>query len=630
MVMKRKIAYVNLTTGQITKKVIPREMRMLYLGGRGINSYLRYNLIEPKSDPMSPENWVFFGAGLLGGIPCMGSARTDVAGKSPLTNAVGSTNMGGFFAPELRMAGFDHLAFTGRASKPVYLFINNDDIQIKDATHVWGKDIIETQNIIREDNADEEIKFALIGQAGEHLVRYANVMTGIKNSAGRTGMGCLMGSKNLKAVAVRGTDGYEVAYPDELLDYCKEIDDMITSTKWAKASGRWGTLIIFNNTNTSGLLRTKNFQLNSMVDCKDLEAENIDRYSIGVAGCNNCSVHCRHRYVVKEGPYAPFYDEGPEYTTQGAFGSEVNCKSFDTLVVANHLVNLYGLDTLEAGSMIAMAMELYEKGILTNEDTEGLRLEWGDDQLVLDLIRKISFREGKLGNLLADGCMRLIDKLGPESAFAAIHVKGMLNLQSDERATPSLALGCATSTRGSDHLRGRPAFDLYGLPEEVLETVAGGPQSSDYTSYVGKSKLVWHQEILYSVCDAIGTCKFQTRFLGFNMPNWDEFSKLIHLTTGLEISKAELMDIGSRIYTIERLFNNREGFTRKDDTLNDRYFDEPNPIGLPRTRGKAIDREQFERMLDEYYELYGWDKDGVPTEETLKKLKLDREPSHIL
>jgi len=628
--MKRKIAYVNLTTGQITKKVIPREMRMLYLGGRGINSYLRYNLIEPKIDPISPENVLFFGAGLLGGIPCMGSARTDVAGKSPLTNAVGSTNMGGFFATELRQAGFDHLVFMGRASKPVYLSINNDDIQIKDATHVWGKDTVETQNIIRADNSDEEIKFALIGQAGEHLVRYANVMTGIKNSAGRTGMGCLMGSKNLKAVAVRGTDGYEVAHPDELLEYCKEIDDMITSTKWAKASGRWGTLIIFNNTNTSGLLRTKNFQLNSMQDCKDLEAENIDRYSVGVAGCNNCSVHCRHRYVLKEGPYAPFYDEGPEYTTQGAFGSEVNCKSFETLLVTNHLVNRYGLDTLEAGSLIAWAIELYEKGILTDKLTDGRRLEWGDDQLVLDLIRQISFREGTLGNLLAEGCVRAAEQIGPEALKYSIDVKGMQNLQSDERATPSLALGIATSTRGSDHLRGRPAYDLYGLPEEALEAVVGGPQSSDYTSYVGKSRLVWHQEILYAVTDAIGTCKFQTRFLGFNMPNWDEFSKLIYLTTDMQISKAQLMEIGTRIYTIERLFNNREGFTRKDDTLNERYFTEPNPIGLPRTRGRYIDREQFEKMLDEYYAQYKWDENGVPTPETLKNLKLDKEPSHIL
>jgi len=294
------------------------------------------------------------------------------------------------------------------------------------------------------------------------------------------------------------------------------------------------------------------------------------------------------------------------------------------------LVDLYGLDTLEAGNAIAMAMELYEKGILTNEHTEGLRLEWGDDQLVLDLIRKISFREGKLANLLAEGPVRMVEKLGPEAAYSAIHCKGLANLQSDERATPSFALGIATSTRGADHLRSRPAYDLYGLPEDVLEKVAGGPQTSDYTSYVGKSKLVWYQELLYSVTDALGTCKFQTRFLGFNMPNWDEFSKLIYLTSGLEISKAELMDIGERIYTIERLFNIREGFTRADDTLPERYFTEPNPIGLPIARGKKIEREQFEKMLDEYYELHKWDENGVPKEEMLKRLKMDKEPSHIL
>ncbi|MEM2092953.1 MAG: aldehyde ferredoxin oxidoreductase family protein [Candidatus Bathyarchaeia archaeon] len=628
--LKRKIAYIDLTAKKIATKEIPVEMRKLYLGGRGINTYLRYNLIKPKIDALGPENVLLVGAGLLGGLPCLGSSRCDIAAKSPLTGAVGSTNMGGFFAAEMRFAGFDHLAIMGKAEKPVYVWINDGQIEIKDASHIWGKDTVETQEIIRKDHGDDEIKCMVIGVAGEKLVKFANVMTGIKNSGGRTGMGAVMGSKNLKAIAVRGTGDLEVAHPTELLEYCRQLNEKVLSTKWAQAEKRWGTLIIFNNTNTTGLIRVKNFQLNKLEDSEDLEAENIERYSIGVAGCFGCSVHCRHRYVLRDSPFGPIYDEGPEYTTQGAFGTEVYCKRMETLLIANHLVDRYGLDTLDAGSMIAWAIELYEKGIIDDKVTGGIKLEWGNEQLVYELIRMIAYREG-FGDILAEGPLGAIAKFGPESAYYCIHVKGMSNLQSDERPTPSFALGIATSTRGADHLRSRPAYDLYGLPEEALEKLlGGGPVSSDYTSYVGKSRMVWHQELLYSVCDSLGLCKFQTVFLGFNMPKWEEYSRLLYLATGLEFTKEQLMLIGERIYTLERMFNMREGFTRKDDTLPERYFKEPTPVGLPIARGKKIDREKFEQMLDEYYELHGWDKNGVPTEETLKKLGLDKEPSHML
>ncbi|MEM3161381.1 MAG: aldehyde ferredoxin oxidoreductase family protein [Candidatus Bathyarchaeia archaeon] len=628
--LKRKIAYIDLTAKKIATKEIPVEMRKLYLGGRGINTYLRYNLIKPKIDALGPENVLLVGAGLLGGLPCLGSSRCDIAAKSPLTGAVGSTNMGGFFAAEMRFAGFDHLAIMGKAEKPVYVWINDGQIEIKDASHIWGKDTVETQEIIRKDHGDDEIKCMVIGVAGEKLVKFANVMTGIKNSGGRTGMGAVMGSKNLKAIAVRGTSDLEVAHPTELLEYCRQLNEKVLSTKWAQAEKRWGTLIIFNNTNTTGLIRVKNFQLNKLEDSEDLEAENIERYSIGVAGCFGCSVHCRHRYVLRDSPFGPIYDEGPEYTTQGAFGTEVYCKRMETLLIANHLVDRYGLDTLDAGSMIAWAIELYEKGIIDDKVTGGIKLEWGNEQLVYELIRMIAYREG-FGDILAEGPLGAIAKFGPESAYYCIHVKGMSNLQSDERPTPSFALGIATSTRGADHLRSRPAYDLYGLPEEALEKLlGGGPVSSDYTSYVGKSRMVWHQELLYSVCDSLGLCKFQTVFLGFNMPKWEEYSRLLYLATGLEFTKEQLMLIGERIYTLERMFNMREGFTRKDDTLPERYFKEPTPVGLPIARGKKIDREKFEQMLDEYYELHGWDKNGVPTEETLKKLGLDKEPSHML
>ncbi|UCG01515.1 MAG: aldehyde ferredoxin oxidoreductase family protein [Candidatus Heimdallarchaeota archaeon] len=625
MVWKRNIAYIDLSKRKITKKIVPKSLRQQYLGGRGINAYHLYNHIAPQINPLGPDNALLIGTGLLTGIPALGAGRCDIAAKSPLTGAVGDSNIGGFFAPEMRLAGFDHLVITGVADNPVYLWIHDGEVEIVDATHYWGNDTFETQTQIRADHNDEEIKSLVIGVAGEKLVRYANIRTGMKNAAGRTGMGCVMGSKNLKAIATRGTMDIEFVYPEELLEYCSEMNNMITSSRWARAQSKWGTLIIYSNTNTTGLIRTRNFQKNLLEGGEDLEPENMDRYSFGMSGCYGCSVHCRHRYVLEEGPHAHF-GEGPEYTSLGAFGTMVDCKKMDTVLAANHLVNKYGIDTLEVGGIIAWAMELWEKGILNEGMTDGLQLEWGNEEVLFELIRKISYREG-FGDILADGFNPAIAKIGKGSEYYAMQIKGMSNLHSDERPTPSLALNIATATRGADHLRSRPAIDLYGLPEELLEEIYGGPVSSDYTSYKGKSREVWWQELLYAVTDSIGICKFQTVFCAVHAPKWDEFSKLIYLTSGMDLKKPQLMEIGERIATIERLFNIREGFSRKDDNLPERFFKEPTPLGFPIVRGKQIDRGKFQDMLEEYYSLHKWDNNGVPTTQTLQKLGLEKQRS---
>ena len=588
--------------------------------------HLLYNQVKPSVDPLSPSNILLVGAGLLCGIPALGSGRCDISAKSPITGGVGDSNVGGFFAPELRFAGFDHLVISGKAAEPVYLWISDGEIEIRKASHLWGKDTFETQDMIRNDNEDEEIKSLVIGVAGENQVRFANIRTGMKNSAGRTGMGCVMGSKNLKAIAARGTMDIEFSYADELLDYCKEMNEMITRTRWARAQSKWGTLIIYSNTNTTGLIRTRNFQLNRLEEGEDLEPENMDKYTIGMSGCYGCAVHCRHRYVLREGSHAPIFAEGPEYTSLGAFGTMVGCRKMDTVLFANHLVNKYGLDTLETGGLIAWAMELFEKGIITEKDTAGLKLEWGNEDVLFELIRQITHREG-FGNLLADGFKSAIAKIGKNSGYYAIQIKGMSNLHSDERPTPSLALGIATSTRGADHLRSRPAIDLYGLPEDLLEKIYGAPVSSDYTSYEGKSQMVCWQERLYAVTDSIGICKFQTVFCAVHAPKWNEFAELIRLATGMKFTETQLMEIGERIYTVERMFNNREGFSRKDDTLPERYFKESTPVGLPIVKGKKIDANAFEKLLNEYYTLHGWDEKGYPKKETLESLGLDKEPS---
>jgi len=374
-------------------------------------------------------------------------------------------------------------------------------------------------------------------------------------------------------------------------------------------------------------VRCRNFQYNQLPNSEDIECENLDKYSIGLDGCFGCQVHCRHRYVIKEGPYAGTYAQGPEYTSQGAFGAEVGCRSMNTVLVGNHLVNDYGMDTLEVGSMMAWAMELYEKGLITDKDTDGLKLEWGNDEAVIELVKRIAFRKD-IGDILAEGPLPAAKKIGPESLQYLIHVKGMSNLHSDERPTPALALNIAVSSRGSDHLRGRPAIDLYNLPMKVLDKVYRnpdgytGPLTNSYSEYDGKPRMVMWQELVYMAVDCVGICKYHTVFLSPNHPQFKEFAKLIYLNTGLEFTEKEIWDVANRGYTVERLFNLREGMTRKDDWLPDRYFDEPTKLGLPVARGKSIDREKFKAMIEQYYRLHEWDANGVPTPELLERLQI--------
>jgi aldehyde:ferredoxin oxidoreductase len=646
MALNRKIAYIDLSTGNIEVKPIPIEIRKKFLGGRGLDAYLLYNHTKKGCDPLGPGNTLLVSGGILTATCASATARTHIMAKSPLTGLIGSTNMGGFFAPELAWAGFHHLVIKGKAEKPVYLWIHNGEIEIRDAGGLWGKTVTETQWAIREELNDEEIKSLVIGPAGENLVRFANVMTGIKNSGGRTGMGAVMGSKNLKAVAVRGTMDIKIAYPTEALDYNKRFIDQIVSSKVNQTQGILGTPFIWGATNSWGGVRCRNFQYNQCEYADDIEPERIDEICTETMGpyhmvsCFGCQVHCRAQYKIPSGPYAGKYDEGPEYTSQGAFGGEPDCKSAVTVLTGNHLVDQYGMDNLETGSIISWAMELYELGILTKKETDGLDLKFGNDDALLEMIHRICFRKGWLGDTLADGGIPASEKIGKNSFDYLIQVKGMSNLHSDERATPALALNIATASRGSDHLRSRPAIDLYHLPEEVLRKIYGspipydGPLSSEHTSYVGKAWMVFWQENCYMGVDCLGICKYHTVFLGATHPNFEDWPKVIYYNTGLEMTPGDIWEIAERCNNIERLFNLREGLQRTDlrkgDMLNHRYFDEPCTRGAPDVIGAKIDREKFKQMVDEYYEHHGWDENGVPTPETLKRLGLDQEPSHLL
>jgi len=646
MALDRKIAYINLSTGETEVKPIPLSLRKKFLGGRGLDAYLLYNHTKKGCDPLGPDNALIISGGLLTATCASATARTHIMAKSPLTGLLGSANMGGFFAPELAWAGFHHLVITGKAKKPVYIFIHNGEIEIRDAAAIWGKTTTDSQWAIRDELNDQEVKSCVIGPAGENLVRWANVMTGIKNAGGRTGMGCVMGSKNLKAVAVRGTMDIKIAHPVEAIEYNKQFIEQITSAKVNQTQGTLGTPFIWGATNSWGGVRTRNFQYNQCENADDIEPERIDEIceeTMGpnhMAGCFGCQVHCRAQHKIPTGPFAGKYDEGPEYTSQGAFGGEPDCKSAETVLVGNHLVNQFGMDNLETGSIISWAMELYEEGIISTKETEGLDLCFGNDEALIQMIENICYRKGWLGNTLADGGIPAAEKIGKKSFDYLIQVKGMSNLHSDERATPALALNIATASRGSDHLRSRPAVDLYHLPEKVLRKIYSnpvpykGPLSSEHTSYIGKSWMVFWQENCYMAVDCLGICKYHTTFLGATLPNFEDWPKVIYYNTGLEMTPEEIWEIAVRCNLLERMFNLREGLKRNDlkkgDMLNHRYFDEPCRRGALDVIGKKIDRKKFAKMVDEFYDYKGLDKNGNIKPATLKHVGLDAEPSHQL
>jgi len=617
MVLERKIAFINLTNRSIEIKPISSELRRNFLGGRGINMYLLSQSYSPSLDPFSSLNPLIFGAGLLTGALGLG-ARMNISAKSPESGHLGDSNMGGDFGAELVKAGISHLVIKGKSQQPVYLLIKDGKVEIRDAWKLRGFDTVETQKMIRQELGDEKVQVACIGLAGENLVRYAAIRTGLKNSAARTGLGAVMGSKNLKAVAVRGTLDITISDPKKYLKhYLKQMKSLL-DTKWVQALGRFGTPLLFQYGNATGILSVRNNQSTTIGDeGYALEAEALEPYSTGMLSCFSCPAHCRHRFSIEHGKYQGTRGEGPEYASIGSLGTKLGNVDLQNIIYATELCNRYGLDTISTGSYIAWTMELFQRGIIDHELT-GIPLNWGDGESILKLIHQIAQRKG-FGDILAEGPLA-IKAFGETSKDYLLNIKKFPIEMTDERLPKSFALGMATSTRGACHMRSRPSLDILGLPEEVLRKLYGGPVSNQLASYSGKGRMVWWHEIFNAVCDALGFCRFLTVFSSPHAPQYKQFSKLIALSTGLVITLKELRTIGERIYTLERTMIAKDGIDRKDDTLPKRYFDEPIPEGP--ARGEIILEKEFNEMLDEYYRLHGWDKDGIPRKETLKRLGL--------
>ncbi|UCH08382.1 MAG: aldehyde ferredoxin oxidoreductase family protein [Deltaproteobacteria bacterium] len=612
-----KLVRVDLSSGKIKFISLSKEVLQDYLGGRGLNMRLLFPYLSKPGDPFDPASPIVMSPGLLCGIPSLGS-RMNISARSPESGYLGDSNMGGELGAEFKASGIDSLFIVGRSHTPAYLWIHDGEVEIRDATHLWGKDTVETQRAIRKELHDDRVQIGCIGQAGENRVRFAGIRTGLKSSAGRTGMGAAMGAKRLKALAVRGTQDIPLKDPAGYFETYQKVYSNLLQRRWIKALGRWGTPLLMQYSNDLGFLRVRNNQLTTFgVQGKALEAQHLDQYSNGMVSCAGCPAHCRHRYKILTGPHAGTMGEGPEYASIGSMGSTLGNGDLESAIYATELCNRYGIDTISAGSYIAWAMELYQRGII-DDSAVGYPLRWGDQKAIIKLIHQIARREG-FGDVLAEG-VRSSEVFGNEGNRFLLQIKNLPIEMTDERAPKSFALGMATGTRGACHMRSRPSLDVIGLPETLLENLYGGEVSSSYLDYGGKGRMVWWHERLNALCDALGVCRFLSVFSSPHAPQAQQFSELIYRAFGENYSSQDLWDVGERICTLERLILIGNGLGRPDDTLPSRYFDEPVQEGP--AKGEFIDRIQFTQILDEYYDLHGWDKLGVPREATLKYLGL--------
>jgi len=620
---------VDLTKNKVTKIELNKEHAKNLIGGRGINSKILFDETKQGIDALSPENLLIFGTGPLDGTLSPSSGRYTVTAKSPLTGILGDANSGGFWGPELKFAGYDHIVVKGRAKEPVYLWVDDDQVEVRRGTHLWGKDTWETDKAIKQETGDNSIQVACIGPAGEKLVRFACAVNNLSRAAGRTGMGAVMGSKNLKAIAVRGTKEISIARPKAFEKAAKEIREQIHSDPYYKMLRNLGSNLLVITLNRVGNLGYRNSQSGTWDEAMKVSGEALlEKYVVRHKSCFGCGIQCSRYYLVQDGEYKGTKGEGPEYNTIQAFGPSCGNADLASILYANNMCNKLGLDTISAGNAIAWAMECYQRKILTKEDTGGIELDWGDHNTINELIEKIGRREG-FGDILAEGTLKAAMKLRKGKEYV-IHSKGNPWTGSDQRSKKGGVLAYITSTRGADHLRGLPCAEeaITVLSPEVYQKLYGIEKIGDPTSTVGKAPLVIWNENLCAVADALEICKFSTAwFLVFRGARFKELSELFSAATGIDMNEKDMVKVGERIINVERAFNVREGISRKDEKVPKRFM-EPSPSG--RYEGHSTKPQELKVMLDEYYKLRGWEvATGIPNRKKLEEIGLRDEANEL-
>lgn len=605
-----KILHIDLSTQNIWEEEFPVELGRKFLGGRGINAKLLWDIVkEPGIDPLSPENPLIFGTGTLTGTSAPCSARTTVTCKGPATGLYLKSNMGGHWGAELKFAGYDHLVIHGASNKPVYILIKDNKVEIRNASGLWGLDVRQTTEKLKRDHNDPDLRVATIGPAGENLVLFASIMSSVYDAAGRGGVGAVMGSKKLKAIAVRGTGEVMVKEPEKFNAVALQARRAFYSDPYGFKYYMWGTGgFVANDRGVRGsVLIEPNFSLR------------VGRYKRR-HGCFGCSMAC-HRYIeLDSGPYAGTFTCGPEVEVVESLGRDCGNLDFETLVKANELANILGMDAISVGKVIAWAMESYERGVL-GKYAEDIKLEFGNDEAIIKVLPMIAYRKGKLGALLADGTKRAAEKIGKDSIKWAMQQKGFedhggTTLQS----RGSYVLGCAVNPRGPDHLSAQPipAFGSQVHHREKMEEITGdkwpGPLEEKNVPLVTR----WHEDMFTSL-DCLGFCIFSG--ISALAVTFENMAEMFSLATGIDMPKDELRLAARRVFNLEKCFNVQEGVKRGDDYPP--WYYSKNIKGPAALEGYDDSKAYWDRVLDGYYSLHEWDpKTSWPYGETLAKLNL--------
>lgn len=609
-----KVLRVDLTRKETHVSKLERDMAADFLGGRGFNSKRLYDEVKSGTDPLGPENRLMFSSGPLVGTMFPTACRFNVSAKSPLTGILGDSNAGGHFAAELKFAGYDQVIFQGSSKDPVYILINDSAVEFKDASHLRGKDVYETDEAIKADLGDRRVQTAIVGPAAENGVRYAGIYANLMRAAARTGMGTVMASKGVKALVVRGTGSIDVAYPARFERLVQDIEEEIYGHEQYWPRRRMGTTRILMMANAGGFLPTRHYTSGIFEYAKEVSGERLaEEYNVKTRGCFACTIPCSRFYVVKHGEFAGLSAEGPEYEALGSLTSRVGNRDLNVALKANDMCNRLGLDALTTAECISWAMELYEKGLLERSEADGLDLSWGNGNTILTLIEKIARREG-FGDILADGSRAAARKLN-KGMDLTMQVKGLDIIMADPRGLKGFGLGYAVASRGGDHLRSEPFIELSDDPKRG-EEMFGVPEATLRLAYKGKGKLVSYFEDWCAVIDALEPCK--NIMQNMEILTFDRAAEVVEAVTGLKMSAEEVRRAGERIVNIERAYNVREGMSRSDDTLPRRFREESLSEGP--SRGTRFEQEP---MLDEYYAERGWNRDtGIPTRESLERIDL--------
>jgi aldehyde:ferredoxin oxidoreductase len=603
-----EILRIDLSSDSIKTEELDIDIAEKFLGGRGLGVKILYDELERGIDPLGEENKMIFVTGPVTGTAAPTAGRYIVAMKSPLTGGICFPNCGGSLGSELKYAGWDAIIIEGRAADPTYIWIDDEEVEIRSADRYWGLDAEETQEVIRRDDG-EDVKVACIGPAGENLVKYA-VIRNDHRVAARNGPGAVMGSKNLKALTVRGTGDVTVSDMDGFRNACNAILDKIRKYSVTKPGESpmytYGTAAIYDMVNMAGALATRNYQSHSGKDARKISPTVWSRTILkGKRACFGCPIACGRWIGVDKGPYAGTLGEGPEFQVFGMFGS--NCEIYDANAIAkaNDMCNKLGLDSLSTGNVISFSMECFEKGLISKEDA-GVELKFGNDAAMVEVIEKIANREG-IGDLLAEGVKRASEKIGRGADRYAMHMKGLELTAYDCRGAFGQALSYATSNRGGVHMDAWAAGPEFAGQSSSVHSGRVDRQKKD-----GKALFVKNLQDWMAVLNSTIMCVFS----GYET-ELSQFADVVSKATGFDIDEKEYMRMGERSFILERMFNAREGFGRKDDMLPSRFLEEPLKGGA--SKGKVV---PLDEMLDEYYELRGLDKEGHPTSEKMKELGL--------